>query len=694
MIQTSSYALPAHTKIDKYEIIDVLGEGGFGITYRALHSRLKNHIAIKEYLPIEQACRNEVTLNVMPRTHRSNDYYYGLEQFLNEGKRLILFKHPNIVRVFDFVEANGTAYLLMDYEEGETLGDCLKKRSHSLSEAEVIQLLIAVLKGLQAVHQKKLLHRDIKPDNIYIRKNGEPLLIDFGSSRYALGVDNERLSTIVSDGYSPPEQYVSDGHQGPQTDLYAMGAVLYELLTGNPPIGSTQRIAIIAEDDTDPLIPAVEAAKGCYSDWLLKLTDDLLVLSFKNRLSNIEVILNILQKAHHQQENTSKANTKGEGSKKTKRVDDEKRWQPTAKKGNDEGTKRVDDKARWQKTSPLEDEEEACWSQHNPGQYRSNPPNKEKVSINTRGKDFTFTVLIDIEDSFSGAHLPVEVSLPGEEVKKLTVRIPKGALEGDKIRIKGEGYKGLKTNGNLIAEIRFKSHDDFTVEERDIHQTLLVSRDNAKQGKSLLINTLGGSVNMTLPKDKKEGETLRLKGRGLPSSKEGGMPGDHYVHFQIMELQEDEIKVDEIEADEEAVEENQSLFVSMLHWLGFTMSLFWGVVLGGEISQTNNWYGIWFIAKEFNVVELFFYILFVFILSFICLLILEWCYKFIFFVIGKDIDKMFSQLYIVEINFFLLLYVYAIPLCVSSIWKLIMSGGNWQAIPRETLANFLPFLGL
>ncbi len=296
MTEVNLGALPPNSIIaEKYIVQKVLGEGGFGITYLVVNHTIQKQFAIKEYLPQDQAIRDTQTQQIIPRTNRKEDFQYGLKQFLKEAEHLARFEHPNIVGVFDFIESNGTAYLIMRYEAGQELSARLKK-SPPLSEAEIVQIIRDILTGLKQIHQQKMLHRDIKPSNIYLRQNGEALLIDFGSSRYALGAQSKSLSAIITPGYAPPEQYSSKRQQAAQTDLYAVGATLYKMLTGKAPVEASERREATAEGDADPYISAIKKGLPNYSPWLKELTDQLLELSFKTRPNDSQAVLNALAK--------------------------------------------------------------------------------------------------------------------------------------------------------------------------------------------------------------------------------------------------------------------------------------------------------------------------------------------------------------------------------------------------------------
>lgn len=226
MTQDLRHALPPGFLLEEYEIEAVLGHGGFGVTYLARDLNLGTPLAIKEYLPSDLALREDGT-TVHPKSEADREEYrWGLERFLGEAQTLTRFEHPNIVSVLRFFEANGTAYLVMAYQKGDSLSDILRQKGR-LDETEVMGILGPLLDGLAEVHKAGFLHRDIKPGNIYIRADGSPLLLDFGAARQALGHRSKSLTAIVTAGFAPQEQYFSGGNQGPWTDIYALAAVLY-----------------------------------------------------------------------------------------------------------------------------------------------------------------------------------------------------------------------------------------------------------------------------------------------------------------------------------------------------------------------------------------------------------------------------------------------------------------------------------
>ena len=242
------HALATGQRIEDYEIRYVLGEGGFGLTYLAHDMKLDKPVAIKEYLPADLAVRKGDN-SVIPKSSGSeSDFTWGLERFLDEARMLARFDHKNIVRVHRFFQAHGTAYIVMEYVDGETLSSLLQ-REQTLSYQPLLSILNPLLSGLEIVHKGDILHRDIKPGNIIIRDSVVPVLIDFGAARQAVGARSRSVTAIVTPGYAPIEQYSTRGRQGPWTDIYALGAICYRAMTGETPIDATERVR------RDPLVP-------------------------------------------------------------------------------------------------------------------------------------------------------------------------------------------------------------------------------------------------------------------------------------------------------------------------------------------------------------------------------------------------------------------------------------------------------
>jgi serine/threonine protein kinase len=267
-------SLPTGHKLYEYRIESVLGAGAFGITYKALDVNLSQYVAIKEYLPNNCAFRQGQTTVVARSSHDKETYEWGLTRFGDEGKHLAKFKHPNIVRILRYFVANDTAYLVMEYENGESLEEHLKSLDRCLKEDEALAIFNPILDGLQAVHEGNLLHRDIKPSNIFLRYNNSPVLIDFGAARYDLSGKSCLMSEVLTPGYAPFEQNTSDGkNQGSWTDIYAVGATLYRCITGKRPVDANLRAAALVENKPDPYEKVKQLLADRYSEPFLEAID-------------------------------------------------------------------------------------------------------------------------------------------------------------------------------------------------------------------------------------------------------------------------------------------------------------------------------------------------------------------------------------------------------------------------------------
>jgi serine/threonine protein kinase len=279
-------SLPRGYGLNEYRIESTLGVGGFGVTYLATDSNLNLKVAIKEYLPGDVATRNPDNSVRSKSPEGQETFEWGRSRFLEESRTLASFRHPNIVRVMRFFEANGTAYMVMEFVAGHPLNGWIKNK-RPIAEEAVLALVKPLLEGLEVVHNSGYLHRDIKPDNIFIRADGSPVLLDFGSARMPQA--NQDMTTIVSLGFAPFEQYHSRGGEGPWTDIYALGGVLYWVLTGERPVEAPGRAF------EDPMKPATKAADASrYSRQLLSAIDWALSPTKEKRPQSVAELRNVL----------------------------------------------------------------------------------------------------------------------------------------------------------------------------------------------------------------------------------------------------------------------------------------------------------------------------------------------------------------------------------------------------------------
>ena len=281
-------ALPPGYTLHEYSVDKLLGAGGFGLTYLATDVNLNLKVALKEYLPADCAVRT-ADQTLAPRSEADSDTYnWGLKRFLDEARTLASFRHANIVRVMRFFEGNKTGYMVMEFVEGSPLNEWITTR-RPLTQTAIINVTMPLLDGLAVIHKSGYLHRDIKPPNIFMRSDGSPVLLDFGSARAAnTGAD---LTAMVSPGFAPFEQYHSQGNQGAWSDLYALGGVMYWMATGARPVEAAARVRKdvmpAAAQKGDPALYSADFLNAI--DWALKPNEDerpQSVTAFRERLAS------------------------------------------------------------------------------------------------------------------------------------------------------------------------------------------------------------------------------------------------------------------------------------------------------------------------------------------------------------------------------------------------------------------------
>ena len=298
-------ALPEGTVLREYTLKTVLGHGGFGIVYQALHNELRLPVAIKEFLPIELAVREGST--VRPRRGAdSKDFEGSLRRFRDEARALVQLRgHDHIVSCRDFFRGNGTAYFVMDYEDGLSLAEVLAKREaegRPFEESDLLAVMIPLLEGLTEVHETGLLHRDIKPSNILIRQRDErPVLIDFGAAKQVVAKHSKSMAPYT-EGYAAPEQVDDAGVVGPWTDVYGAGAVMWRMVAGGQPpweppnpVRVESRALARIRGAEDPLPAAGELGKGRFSSRTLEVIDRCLQLHEKERFQGCLEVLGALE---------------------------------------------------------------------------------------------------------------------------------------------------------------------------------------------------------------------------------------------------------------------------------------------------------------------------------------------------------------------------------------------------------------
>jgi len=258
--------LPRGSCVGAYAIEAILGSGGFGITYCVRHQGLNKLFALKEYFPSQFSYREHTT--VQPTATSGKEYAWGMDRFMKEARALAKFKHPAILEVSDIFAANNTAYMVLAYEEAPSLDKWLAALARRATQNELDRIVVPLLEALELIHSHAMLHRDIAPDNILVRSDGTPVLIDFGAARDDLRHRIGRVTAVIKPGYAPPEQYEGTAsRQGPWSDIYGFGATLYYAVVGSLPVQM--------EDEFDPRVRtlAVKRAGGFYRQGFLKAID-------------------------------------------------------------------------------------------------------------------------------------------------------------------------------------------------------------------------------------------------------------------------------------------------------------------------------------------------------------------------------------------------------------------------------------
>ncbi|MGZ5216154.1 MAG: protein kinase domain-containing protein [Caldimonas sp.] len=271
---TDHDALPPGTRFGEFEILRVLGVGGFGIVYLANDHSLEREVALKEYMPASLAARGQGPQITVRSSSFAETYAIGLRSFVNEARLLARFDHPSLVKVYRFWEDNATAYMVMPYLQGVTLRDTRRRMAHPPDEAWIRSVISPILSALELLHREGVYHRDIAPDNILLPPDGPPVLLDFGAARRVISDRTQSLTAILKPSYAPIEQYaeMTQLRQGPWTDLYALGAVIHYLLFGAPPAPATARAV---QDDTEAIenriVPGVSPRFLEAVSWMLAI---------------------------------------------------------------------------------------------------------------------------------------------------------------------------------------------------------------------------------------------------------------------------------------------------------------------------------------------------------------------------------------------------------------------------------------
>lgn len=291
MTNTHNQLLPENTRIGVYEIKDALKIGPFNITYRALNHHLKEWVVLYEYFPDDIAIRGDDGLTVQPKlTSDKENFEYGLKAFLSQAEILVKIEHPNIAVAENTLQLNGTAYLIVDYQEGMSNSE-LENSLTTFSEAKIRLILVSILNALQKVHECSIVHGGIHPGAILLGAKEKPVLTDFAAARLAIASHTGKLDSELSTGYAPPEQYEPTNVLGPATDFYALGATIYHWITHNQPIAAQDRLMAISKNEPDPMVLHASSLRTAYSVNLLETIDWMLHPNYNQRPQSVAEIL-------------------------------------------------------------------------------------------------------------------------------------------------------------------------------------------------------------------------------------------------------------------------------------------------------------------------------------------------------------------------------------------------------------------
>jgi len=284
-MENNNNALASGTEVDEFIIDKVLGGGGFSIVYNAHHKKTNQSVVIKEYMPQKLAKRIKNNHVVSLSAKELDSFNKGQKLFYQEASSLALLKHKNIVNVITFFPENGTSYMVMEEVKGINLQNYIRKYEGNLSEKLLRIIFPHVLSALSCIHEKKLLHLDIKPGNIHLRAGGIPLLLDFGAVRETEGSRLYDSRVVATPGFAPIEQVTERGYLGPWTDIYALGATIRSCIEAKAPPTSSER------EKEDSMKPAVDAFRKNYSQEFLQLLDWSMDIDPEARPQNCQILI-------------------------------------------------------------------------------------------------------------------------------------------------------------------------------------------------------------------------------------------------------------------------------------------------------------------------------------------------------------------------------------------------------------------
>lgn len=568
-------ALKPGTRLAHYVIERVLGQGGFGIVYKAHHDHLNDPVVVKEFLPSELAGRSSSTV-VAHSGSKQGLYDDCLHRFMREGQVLVKLRHPNVVRCRDLFTENGTAYLVMDYEDGLPLDELvasLETQGKRYSEAQLMHFLMPLIDGLAYVHAQGILHRDIKPANVFIRRgDGSPVLLDFGAAKQKFLKASQSRSPYT-EFYAPLEQIAGDGEAHATMDIHAFGGLMYRLVTGTVGPRAETRAIKLSSGQADPLVPASQLAADHYSADLLATIDACLSFRAEERPQTMEELGSRLARHQPQQSPPGPESTGFELLKDLLElagadgvISDQEMSMLMAKArtlGIDASAAQAHivshaHRRGWQFKTDSAQKAQADRADET-GRQSSAGSAGGKHQESASSGDLTYPMQLTLEEIMGGVVRQIEITradlcedcdgtgrsgtagsacracnASGRRPRKvaLQIKVPAGVDTNDRIRLKGEGEPSTPggSPGDLYVQIESLPHRVFTRDGLHLHANVQ-PEEHLKPGEKFRFETLDGTVSVKIPDQFQYPGVIRIAGRGLPKL-QAKERGDLFLNVQ------------------------------------------------------------------------------------------------------------------------------------------------------------------
>ncbi|MBR1506409.1 MAG: protein kinase [Eubacterium sp.] len=556
------YIAPGVLLNNRYSVGVVIGSGGFGITYKAWDNLLETVVAIKEYFPKGLVTRTNNMTVTSSTTGNDEAFNNGKDRFLKEARSLARYnRNQGIVSITDFFADNDTVYMVMEYLDGCNMRDYMKQYGTPVPFDLIRSMMDSVGRALLAIHMDGLVHRDISPDNIFLCTDGVFKLIDFGAVKQMMNDEGLSQTVILKQGFAPVEQYTKRGKIGPWTDIYSLGATIYNLATGKIPTESVERII------QDDLIPP-ESLNGALPYSFCTALKKALAVKAEDRYQNVSTFYSELFNADDYSGVLygSRIPTEEELNSQTEEIvgtDDVSDYETVAYSGlmNRQATSDINNSHENNRNASNTYKSERFGNDKAENEevksFSRKIVNKEEEAEPEDGENLELNIDISFEESVFGKQ--VELVVPFKEEcplcighrdssctkckgsgyirsnKKLLIKVPAGIYTGQSICFKGLGRHGINggKRGNLIVAIKVGDHPEFRRSGYDINSTQIVSPKLAKTGGTYTVNTVYGPMNVELPPNTLDNAVITIYGRGIPTLNNKHVRGNHYITLRI-----------------------------------------------------------------------------------------------------------------------------------------------------------------